>query len=275
MTAETTFVETLLRREHRIVLTGLLLITALAWIWIFVGSGTGMSAMDMTTWRFPPPIQNGMVESWTISYSVVMFFMWWIMMIAMMTPSAAPLVLLYARAYRHEQRQGKLPDGVAPTFVFLLGYLLAWACFSVIATGLQWGLERAGLLHQMMMWSISPYFTAVVLIAAGLYQITPLKLACLQHCRSPAQYLAEHFRPDAQGALRLGWKHGLYCLGCCWFLMALLFAGGIMNLIWIAGLSVYVLIEKIAPQGQWISRAAGGGMVLAGLWVILGARLPH
>lgn len=267
MSADTTVVETLLRRERRIVLAGLLLITGLAWAWVLVGSGTGMSAFHMTTWRFPPPLHDGMVENWTIGYAVVMFFMWWIMMIAMMTPSAAPLVLLYARAYRHEQRLGKLPEGTVPTFVFVLGYLLSWACFSLVATGLQWGLERAGLLHQMWMWSINPYLTAALLIAAGLYQFTPLKLACLQHCRSPAQYLAEHFQPGAPGALRLGWKHGLYCLGCCWFLMALLFAGGIMNLLWIAGLAIYVLLEKLAPQGQLIARVAGLAMVLVGLWV--------
>ena len=267
MTADTTAIETLLRRERRIVLAGLLLITALAWAWIFAGSGTGMSAFDMTTWRFPPPLGDGLVENWSIGYAIVMFFMWWIMMIAMMTPSAAPLVLLYARAYRHEQRQGKLPDGVVPTFVFVLGYLLSWACFSLVATGLQWALERAGLLHQMMMWSISPLLTAILLFAAGLYQLTPLKLACLQHCRSPAQYLAEQFRPGTSGALRLGWKHGLYCLGCCWFLMALLFAGGVMNLLWIAGLAIYVLVEKVAPKGQLISRVAGLAMVLVGLWV--------
>lgn len=208
-----------------------------------------------------------MVQNWSIGYAVVMFFMWWIMMIAMMTPSAAPLVLLYARVYRHEQRLGKLPVGVVPTFVFVLGYLLSWGCFSLVATALQRGLERADLLHQMMMWSISPLFTAVLLIAAGLYQLTPLKLACLQHCRSPAQFLAEHFQPGTPGALRLGWKHGLYCLGCCWFLMALLFAGGIMNLLWIAGLAIYVLVEKVAPNGQLISRVAGFAMVLVGLWV--------
>ena len=267
MTADTTVVETLLRRERRIVLTGLLLITALAWVWILLGSGTGMSAFHMTTWRFPPPLYVVMVENWTIGYAVLMFFMWWIMMIAMMTPSAAPLVLLYARAYRHEQRQGKLPDGAVPAFVFVLGYLLSWACFSVVATGLQWGFERAGLVHQMMMWSLSPYFTAALLVAAGLYQLTPLKRACLEHCRSPVQYLAQHFQPGARGALRLGLRHGLYCLGCCWFLMALLFAGGIMNLVWIAGLAIYVLIEKLAPQGQRISRVAGIAMVLVGLWV--------
>ncbi len=267
MTTDSTVVEALLRRERGVVLAGLLLITALAWLWTVTGSGTGMSAVDMTTWRFPPPLHDSVPENWTISYAVVMFFMWWIMMIAMMTPSAAPLVLLYARAYRHEQRQGRLSGGAVPTLIFVLGYLLAWACFSAVATSLQWGLERAGLLHQMMMWSVSSYFTAGILVLAGLYQFTPLKFACLQHCRSPARYLAEHFGPGALGALRLGWKHGLYCLGCCWFIMALLFAGGIMNLIWIAGLSIYVLIEKLAPQGQKVARVAGVAMVLAGIWV--------
>jgi len=267
MAADTTAVETLLRRERAIVSTGLLLIVGLAWAWLLLGSGTGMSTIHMTTWRFPPPIHEGIAESWTPSYALVMFFMWWIMMIAMMTPSAAPMILLYARVYRHEQRQEKLPSGAVPTFVFVLGYFLAWACFSLIATGLQWGLERAGILHQMWMWSLSPLFTATLLIAAGLYQLTPIKGVCLAHCRAPAQYLAQHFQPGALGALRLGWKHGHYCLGCCWFLMALLFAGGIMNLVWIAGLAIYVLVEKLAPQGFLIARGAGFAMLLAGLWV--------
>lgn len=271
MTRETTVIEVVLRRERLLVLAGLLLITALAWWWVLIGAGTGMSALDMTTWRFPPPLHVAIVERWTLDYALVMFFMWWIMMIAMMIPSASPMILLYARAYRHEQRQGKLPAGVVPSFIFVLGYILSWAAFSGIAVGLQWGLERVGLMHQMMMWSISPIFTAALLIAAGLYQLTPLKTVCLAHCRSPAQYLAQHFRPGAVGAFRLGWKHGTYCLGCCWFLMALLFAGGIMNLVWIAGLAVYVLIEKVAPCGQLIARIAGAAMVLIGLWVAAGA----
>jgi predicted metal-binding membrane protein len=267
MTEETTAVETLLRRERLVVMGGLLLITVLAWWWVLIGSGTGMSAVSMTTWQFPPPAHEPVFESWSVGYALVMFFMWWIMMIAMMTPSAAPMILLYGRAYRHEQRQGKLATGVVPTFVFALGYLMSWAAFSLVATGLQWSLERAGLVHQMMMWSISPFFTAGLLIAAGLYQLTPLKTVCLEHCRSPTQYLARHFKPGTLGALRIGWKHGLYCLGCCWFLMALLFAGGIMNLLWIAGLSIYVLVEKVAPKGQLIARTAGVAMVLVGLWV--------
>lgn len=270
MTRDTRAIEALLRRECLIVLAGLLLITVLAGWWVAIGAGTGMSTLAMTTWRFPPPVHAAMVESWSVGHALVMFFMWWIMMIAMMTPSASPMILLYGRAYRHEQRQGKLPAGVVPTFVFVLGYLLSWAAFSAVATGLQWGLERVGLIHQMMMWSINPIFTAALLIAAGLYQLTPLKGACLEHCRSPAQYLAQHFQSGAAGALRLGWKHGAYCLGCCWFLMALLFAGGIMNLVWIAGLAIYILVEKVAPQGQLIARVAGALMVLVGLWVAAG-----
>jgi len=270
---DSTPIELILRRERFVVVAGLALIISLAWWWVAIGSGTGMSAIAMTTWQFPPPAHVSMVESWSTSYALVMFFMWWIMMIAMMTPSAAPIILLYGRAYRHEQRQAKLPAGMVPTFAFALGYLLSWAGFSLIAIGMQWGLERAGLIHQMMMWSINPHFTAVLLIAAGLYQLTPLKNVCLKHCRSPAQYLAEHFKAGARGALELGWKHGLYCLGCCWFLMALLFAGGIMNLVWIVGLATYILIEKVGPQGHAIARVAGFALVVVGLWVGAGIYL--
>lgn len=267
MGEDTTLIEDLARRERRVVLVGLVLVTALAWAWVATGAGTGMSTLAMTTWEFPPPAFPSAVESWSPGYALLMFFMWWIMMIAMMTPSASPMILLYGRAYRHEQRQGKLPAGLVPTFVFALGYLLSWAAFSLAATGLQWGSERLGLIHQMKMWSVEPIFTAALLITAGLYQFTPLKHVCLDSCRSPAGFLAQHFRPGAAGALRLGWRHGLYCLGCCWALMMLLFAGGIMNLVWIAGLAIYVLIEKVAPQGLWLARVAGASMVLAGLWL--------
>ncbi len=265
-----TAVEALLRRERFVVVAGLVLIMALAWWWIAIGAGTGMSTLAMTTWQFPPPVRPSMIETWTPGYALVMFLMWWIMMIAMMTPGASPMVLLYGRAYRHEQRQGKLGPGIVPTFVFVLGYLLAWGVFSALATGLQWCLERAGLIHQMVMWSINPLFSAAILIVAGLYQLTPLKTACIKHCRSPAQFLSHNFRPGASGALRLGWNHGLYCLGCCWFLMTLLFAGGIMNLVWIAGLAIYVLIEKVAPKGELVARIAGGAMIVVGVFVVTG-----
>lgn len=275
MNRDLTVAEALLRRERLIVLAGLLMITVLAWWWIAVGAGTGMSPWAMTTWQFPPPVHPPMVETWTTGYAILMLFMWWIMMIAMMTPSAGPVVLLYGRAYRHEQRLGKLAPGLVPTFMFLFGYLLVWGMFSFIATGLQWGLERVGLVHQMLMWSVNPIFSALLLILAGLYQLTPLKSACLKHCRSPAQFLAQNFRPGLSGALRLGGMHGAYCLGCCWFLMALLFAGGIMNLIWIAGLAVFVLVEKVVPNGELVGRVAGGALIALGLLTMLRIWLPQ
>jgi len=270
MNQQFTAVEVLLRRERFVVVAGLLLITALAWWWVANGGGTGMNVLAMTTWQFPPPVRPSVIETWTPGYALVMFIMWWIMMIAMMTPSASPMVLLYVRAYRHEQGQGKLAPGIVPSFAFVLGYLLAWGVFSAIATGLQWGLGRAGLIHQMLMWSLNPLFSAALLIVAGVYQLTPLKTACLKHCRSPARFLSQNFRPGVAGAAHLGWKHGLYCLGCCWFLMALLFAGGIMNLIWIAGIAIFVLIEKVAPKGELVARIAGVAMVVIGLLVAAG-----
>jgi predicted metal-binding membrane protein len=265
--SDSTLTESLVRRDRMVVLVGLALITAIAWWWVLAGAGTGMSTIAMTTWQFPPPIHKTMVMGWSLGYAIIMFFMWWIMMIAMMTPSATPMILLYARVHRHSQKE-KSQSSVAPTFSFALGYLVAWAAFSLIATLMQWGLERAGLLHAMKMWSISPIFSGSLLVVAGVYQLSPLKNVCLDHCRSPIHFLSHNFRPGSLGAFRMGWIHGLYCLGCCWFLMALLFAGGIMNLVWIAGLAIFVLIEKVAPGGHWIARGAGIAMVAVGVWVL-------
>lgn len=270
MNGETTAVELLLKRERVIVVCGLIIITGLAWWWLLIGVGTGMSATVTTTWSFPPPtIRPAMAQHWSLAYAIIMFLMWWIMMIAMMTPSAAPLILLYARAHRYEQKLGRIQTSVTPTFSFAAGYLLAWMAFSMVATGLQWAFEQAGLMHAMLMWSINPYLTASILIAAGVYQLSPLKNVCLEQCRSPAQFLAENYRPGAAGAFRMGLKHGLFCLGCCWFLMGLLFAGGIMNLVWIAGLALFVLLEKIAPKGHRLAQAAGMLMIGAGLWILV------
>lgn len=268
MSTDATPIETLLRRERLIVCIGLALLMALSWSWVLVGSGTGMSALAMSTWTFPPPVHAAALSDWNAAHAIVMFFMWWIMMIAMMTPSAAPTILLYARAYRHENRAGKIEQPSPQTFAFALGYLVAWLGFSLVATGLQWALERAGILHATMMWSIEPLATASLLLAAGVYQLTPSKSVCLEHCRSPAQFLAANFQPGARGALRMGMRHGAFCLGCCWLLMALLFAGGIMNLVWIAGLSIIVLVEKILPHGPAIARTLGVVMVATGLLVL-------
>ncbi len=269
----TTAAEALLLRDRWITITGVVVLTLLAWWYVLAGAGTGMSIWDMTTWQFPPPEAALMAMQWSATYWLVMVLMWWVMMIAMMTPSATPLVLLYARATRHAQAKGQLAAGVVPTGVFLGGYLVAWLAFSIVATSAQWGLEKLGLVHGMLMWSVDRTFTGALLTIVGLYQLTPLKAACLTHCRSPTQYLSQHWRAGSWGAFVMGLEHGAYCLGCCWFLMALLFAGGIMNLVWIAGLAIFVLIEKVAPWGNWVAQGAGVAMIAGGAWFLVGERL--
>jgi predicted metal-binding membrane protein len=247
----------------------LALICLLSWYYLLIGAGTGMSTVAMTTWEFPPPLYTSSGGGqWSVSYWVIMLFMWWIMMIAMMVPSAAPMILLYARVQRHNQKQDQA-DAVVPVLSFLFGYLLSWLVFSLAATLLQWGLEGAGLVHGMMMWSTSYVLSGVFLLAAGLYQLSPLKSVCLDHCRSPAGYLSSHWRKGRGGALRMGIEHGIYCVGCCWFLMLLLFVGGTMNLVWIAGLAIFVLLEKLLPRGDLFARASGAIMILLGAYLLL------
>lgn len=181
--------------------------------------------------------------------------MWVVMMVAMMLPSAAPAVLLYARVHRHAV-SGKAP----PTGAFLAGYLACWSGFALLATALQ--LAAAS---PMSMALESRWASAGLLIAAGLYQLSPLKDACLNHCRSPAEFLSRHYRPGPWGAARLGLFHGAWCVGCCWLLMLLLFVGGVMNLLWIAGLTLLVAAEKLLPGGIWIGRIAGLALAAFGV----------
>ena len=200
--------------------------------------------------------------------SSLMLAMWWVMMIAMMAPSAAPVVLLYGQAYRHQQKLGRLAGGNPPVLAFVAGYLLAWLGFSLAAVAVQFALEQAGLLHSMLMWSTDRTLTAALLIVAGAYQFLPVKQACLVQCRSPAAVIAGHFQPGRLGALRLGLRHGAFCVSCCWALMALLFAGGVMNLVWIAGLTAIVIAEKMLPHGRLVSQALGAVLIAAGMVVI-------
>ncbi len=150
---------------------------------------------------------------------------------------------------------------------FAAGYLAVWAGFSAAAVALQWGLEGRGLLSGMMA-TTTAWMGAAILIAAGLWQLAPIKHACLRQCRSPVRFLAEHWRAGSGGAFRMGLVHGAYCLGCCWFLMALLFFGGVMNLWWIGGLAAYVLLEKLMPIGHWLGYAVGAGLVGWGAWLL-------
>jgi predicted metal-binding membrane protein len=195
---------------------------------------------------------------WSPFYAALVFVMWWIMMIAMMVPSAAPTILLFAAIRR---KQGLADHPSAQAWIFCGGYLVMWAWFSLLAVLVQWALEHAGLLS---MASASAVLGGVVLLAAGLYQLTPLKHACLRYCQSPVLFLSLYWQPGAEGALRMGLRHGAYCLGCCWFLMALLFVGGVMNLAWIAGIALYVAAEKLLPIGRALSRLAGVALCAAG-----------
>jgi predicted metal-binding membrane protein len=183
-----------------------------------------------------------------------------------MLPSAVPTILLSAALNRRSSGENP-PYGNAA--VFTIGYLLAWAVFSLVAVIIHWLLEHAGLLS-MLMESASRILSGVLLILAGAWQLTPYKNACLTHCQSPIDFLVKHRRPGNRGALLMGLHHGYYCLGCCWFLMALLFVGGVMNLYWIIGLAAYVYLEKTLARGKWLSRVTGAGLLLWGVLVLGG-----
>lgn len=266
--SDPTYLERALGRDRAIVISLLVAVTLASWLFVLDGAGTGMSTLGMT--GLDLAAGGGMrsafeMAPWTPGYAVLMFFMWWIMMIAMMLPSASPTVLLFACIHRKQRERGQ---AYVPASMFALGYLAAWAGFSLIATGVQWALEMAGLLN-MMMVSTVPWLGGGLLIAAGLWQFSPWKLACLRHCRSPLGFLMTRWRQGWRGAFVMGLDHGAFCLGCCWFLMALLFFGGIMNLWWIGGLALYVLAEKTVPAGHWLGY--GLGVLLAGWggWLLL------
>jgi predicted metal-binding membrane protein len=254
--------EAILRRDRTVVVAALVVVIALSWLWIALGAGMGMSAIEMT---HMPRDMVMTPATWTPAYAVLMFLMWWVMMVAMMLPSAAPTLLIFARISRRES----VAEGPwTPTGCFAAGYLTVWAGFSALATALQWGLEWSGLLSAMMV-PTAVWLGAAILIAAGLWQVTPIKHACLRHCRSPIGFLTGHWRAGSAGAFRMGLEHGTYCLGCCWFLMALLFFGGVMNLWWIGGLAVYVLIEKVSPMGHWLGYVVGVGLIAWGAYLLM------
>jgi len=267
--------EAVLRRDRLLIGGALAIIVALAWGYIvWLTNDMNMGGMDMTGYRMIPAglgIMLPATEPWGAIEFVYVFIMWAVMMVGMMAPSAAPMILIYARAARLGRIKG---NPFAATGWFAAGYLFAWTGFSLAATIVQWAVERAALLDSQMA-SASTVLGGIVLIVAGVYQWTPLKDVCLVQCQTPFQFLIRHggFRRDVRGCLLLGLRHGGYCVGCCWVLMALLFVGGVMNVLWIALLAALILVEKITPYGRWIARAAGIGCVGAGVWMLLS--LPH
>ena len=274
--------EAVLERDRLIVILGLVTVIVLAWAYILLGARMDMSAMDMERHGSGMSAQQDWGKAmhgahaammspavWTPAYAGLMFVMWWVMMVAMMLPSASPMILLFTRIQRSQQAKGA---PFVPTSVFATGYLVVWGGFSVLAAGTQWGLERAGLLSAMLS-STSGLLGGILLLAAGLYQLTPLKHACLRHCRGPLQFITHHWRQGIAGALRMGIAHGAFCLGCCWVLMGLLFVGGVMNLYWIIGLAVFVLLEKTIPAGHWLGALTGIGLIVGGGWLLVGTLL--
>jgi len=265
--------EAILRRDRRIVAAALGVIAALAWAYVlWLAADMDMGGMNMSGLRMVPAGMGIMAPAaapWSaVEFSLVLV-MWAVMMVGMMAPSAAPMILLYARVGRQGTAAGK---PFAATGWFAAGYFLAWAGFSLAATLIQWVLDREALLDARMTGA-NKLLGAAILIAAGIYQWTPVKNACLAHCQTPFGFLMSHggFRGDVLGCLRLGLLHGTYCIGCCWILMALLFVVGVMNVLWIALLALLVLLEKLTPWGQWIARIAGVVCVAAGVWMLIEA----
>jgi predicted metal-binding membrane protein len=263
--------ETVLRRDRLVVAGALGVIAALAWGYVlWLAADMDMGGMDMSGFRMIPAGIGIMAPAnapWKAIEFAFVFAMWAVMMVGMMAPSAAPMILIYARVGRQAKAESK---PFAATGWFAAGYFLVWIGFSLAATLVQWAIERAALLDSQMA-SASNVLGGIVLIAAGVYQWTPLKDVCLTQCQSPFQFLMRYggFRGDVPSCVLLGLRHGAYCVGCCWVLMALLFVGGVMNVLWIALLALLILLEKITPFGRWVARAAGAGCAAAGAWMLL------
>ncbi len=255
MSVEASSLDRALKRDRLIVIGGLSAVIALSWIYLLTGAGMSIS-MDGPA-------------SWSLSYFLLVVVMWWVMMAAMMLPSAAPTILLFATLSR---KMGERGQAVVPAGVFASAYVVVWGGFSLLATLLQMQVDKVALLNPMMA-SASVTLGGVLLVAAGVYQLTPLKYACLRHCRTPIHFFAHRWKRGRRGAFLMGLEHGAFCLGCCWVMMGLLFYAGVMNLLWIAGLALYVLMEKLAPAGHWLSRIAGGALVVWGA-VVLARTLP-
>ncbi len=242
-----------LQRDRMIVALGLVGVAALGWLYV-VRLGREMADMVMAMPRMIP---------WGPADFALTFLMWAVMMLAMMVPSATPMILIFA-AVNRKRLAAETP--VIRTGLFLLGYLLVWTGYSLLAALAQWGLHTAALISGPAL-AAAPWLGGLLLIAAGAYQFTPLKDACLSRCQSPLGFILTHWREGAAGAVVMGLRHGAFCVGCCWMLMALLFVAGVMNLLWVAAIAAFVLLEKVAPYGRVWSRLAGA------LLIVWGARL--
>ena len=253
------------QRDQLLIVSALTAIVFLSW-WYLVQLNSQMNTMPAMNSIQGMSGMNAGLHPWTPTDFLMMFIMWAVMMVAMMVPSAMRMVMIYSHVVAKEQTQDSL---VTPTLAFAFGYIVVWSLFSLIATFLQWGLESAALLSPMMV-TTSSSLGAGLLITAGIYQLTPLKDTCLKHCQSPAMFIASHYQKGITGAFKNGLTHGIYCLGCCWLIMCLLFVGGVMNLIWILAISLFVLAEKLLPARLVTHRITSYAMILAGFIYLLG-----
>lgn len=246
--------ENLLKRDRAIVMTGLVLVTALAWAYVFyLAHGTKEAAT--------PHIQPlGGLDF------LLAFVMWAVMMTAMMVPSAAPTILIFATINRKRREQG---NPFVHIGFFLLSYLAAWAGYSALAAVTQWGLHNAAMLSPKMALA-SPILSGGLLLTAGVFQFTPLKYACLTRCRTPVGFIMTEWREGRRGAFIMGLRNGNYCVGCCWALMALIFVAGVMSLLWMAIIAAFVLLEKVAPGGRRVSHISGLLFIAWGIWMVVG-----
>jgi predicted metal-binding membrane protein len=245
----------LLLRDRTIILLAITGVTALSWLYLLQLGG---SVPDMAGMAMPMP------PRWTPAAFALTFAMWTVMMVGMMLPSAAPMILTFAALHR---RKAEAAERSVPALLFASGYLLAWSGFSLFATALQWALDQLALLSPAL--AISAQLGGALVLLAGLYQLTPLKRACLRQCRSPFAFLFNRWRDGWNGALRMGIEHGAYCLGCCWLLMALLFVVGVMNLLWVAVIALFVFGEKLLRGGTWITWISGVAMAGYGIWLVV------
>lgn len=262
MASDVTRLEAVLRRDRAVVVAVLAALTLFAWAYLFRVAGD-MSVAGSTHLNMQMAMPR--MLAWRLADVLILFAMWAVMMVAMMVPSVAPLILLFAAANRQKADGGAIGSAT----VLVLGYLLVWLGFSVLATLATWGLQSAALLSPMLV-STSPLLGGILLVAAGVFQFTPLKQSCLTRCRSPLSFLMAEWRAGSWGTFLLGVKHGLYCVGCCWLFMTLLFVAGIMNLLWVAAIALFVLLEKAAPKGELLGRIAGVVLIVAGGVLIFG-----
>jgi predicted metal-binding membrane protein len=258
--ASSTHSAVLSRRDRVVISSCLVLLTVLAWAYL-VHLDRQMSAA-MAHDRMMAEMGMTMDMPWGVADVFFTFAMWAVMMVGMMTASAAPVVLLFSGIHRGRGA----PRAPRVALAFGAGYLLVWTGFSACAALAQWALHQAAMLSPAMTTS-SARLGGAILMAAGVYQLTPFKGACLRHCRSPLGFLLSHWRDGTAGALRMGIDHGTYCLGCCWALMGILFVVGVMNLAWVAAMTIFVLVEKTGPAGALVARVAGVAMIVAGALV--------